>query len=161
MTLFELNQACKEALENCIDPETGEVTDFSALEALEEEKAEKVKNCALYYLNMLAEVKALEELEKKYKQRKQALKNKADRFKSYIEANTDEAYTFPEVEIYFTKSTETVITDQEAFERYCKRHKNLCTVEVKPNKTAIKQAIAQGENVKGAELVTKHNIQVR
>ena len=161
MNLYELNNAYIQALNSCIDSETGEITDLSALEELEIAKDEKVKNCALFILNAEAEISALDEQEKKFKERKKYLKNKVQRIKDYVANNIDKAYTFTEVKVFFKASEETVITDKEAFENYCKRHKELCTIKYEPNKSAIKQAIASGLKVKGAEIVKKQNLQIK
>lgn len=163
MNIFEIKDEIREAIEKGIDPETGELIDFSALEELQMAFEEKVKNTALYYINLMAEAKALEEQEKKFKERKTVLKNRAERIKNRLDAALDgQAFKFTEVSVSYKQSQSTEITDVEAFENYAKRHKEfISAIEIKPDKTAIKQALLSGQKVKGCELVTKQNIQIK
>ena len=163
MNIFEIKEEIREAIEKGIDPETGELMDFSALEELQMAFDEKVKNTALYYINLMAEAEKLEEQERKFKARKTALVNRAQRIKDRLDVALDgQAFKFTEVEITFSKSQRTEITDPQAFETWAKRHKEyIASVEIKPNKEAIKQALKDGKKVKGCELVTKHNIQIK
>lgn len=163
MNIFEIKEEIREAIEKGIDPETGELMDFSALEELQMAFDDKVKNTALYYINLMAEAKALEEQENKFKERKTVLKNRAERIKNRLDVALDgQAFKFIEVSISFKKSQSTEITDVEAFESYAKRHKEfISAIEIKPDKTAIKQALISGQKVKGCELVTKQNIQIK
>lgn len=163
MNIFEIDEKIKAAIEAGIDPETGELIDFSALEELQMAFEDKVKNTALYYINLMAEVKALEEQEKKFKERKTVLKNKAERIKNRLDVVLDgRDFKCTEVNISYRISLSTEITDVEAFENYAKRHKEfISAIEIKPDKTAIKQALLSGQKVKGCELVTKQNIQIK
>lgn len=161
MKLYEYTKAFEDALKQCTEAETGEITDFSAIEQLEIEFEEKVKNSALYYKGLMAEIQEFKEEEKKLEKRRKALEKEAEWFSNYIKRNIDKDYDFKTVRLSFKSSEETVITDKEAFEKYCKRHKELCTVEYKPNKSAIKQAIASGLKVKGAEVIKKQNLQIK
>lgn len=162
MKLYEINQEIEKTLAEVIDQETGEIKDFSKLEELTLSKNAKVREIALFILNLQAEQDAIDEQLKKFLARKKTIKNKIKGLEAYLQYNTQgEEYKFTEVRVYYTKSEETVITDEEAFEKYCKRHKELCTYECKPNKTAIKEAIQGGLKVKGAELVKKQNIKVK
>lgn len=163
MNIFEIKEEIREAIEKGIDPETGELMDFSALEELQMAFDDKVKNTALYYINLMAEAKALEEQEKKFKERKTVLKNRAERIKNRLDAALEgQAFKFTEVSISYKNSQSTEITDVEAFESYAKRHKEfISAIEIKPDKTAIKQALLSGQKVKGCELVTKQNIQIK
>lgn len=163
MNIFEIKEEIREAIEKGIDPETGELMDLSALEELQMAFDDKVKNTALYYINLMAEAKALEEQEKKFKERKTVLKNRAERIKNRLDVALEgQAFKFTEVSISYKNSQSTEITDVEAFEAYAKRHKEfISAIEIKPDKTAIKQALLSGQKVKGCELVTKQNIQIK
>ena len=163
MNIFEIKEEIREAIEKGIDPETGELMDFSALEELQIAFEDKVKNTALYYINLLAEAKALEEQEKKFRERKTVLKNRAERIKNRLGIALDgQEFESTEVNISYRQSQSTEITDIEAFEMFAKRHKEfISAIEIKPDKTAIKQALLSGQKVKGCELVTKQNIQIK
>lgn len=162
MKLYEINQEIEKALAECIDPETGEIKDLSKIEDLELKKADKVKSIALYILNLEADEREIDIQLKKFLSLKKSVKGQIDRLKAYLQLNTNgEDFKFPEVKVTYRKSVETVITDKEEFERYCKRHKDLCKVKLEPNKEAVRAAIESGVKVKGAELVEKKNIQVK
>lgn len=163
MTLFEINEAIKQAIESAIDPETGEITDFSALEELAIAKEEKIKNTALYVLNLRAEAEALEKQEKKFKERKQAIQNREKRILARLEFDLNgESFNSTEVNISYRKSKSVQITDSQAFEDYA----NLYPEYRKPfvieaDKTAIKEAITSGKEIPGCEVVTKLNMQIK
>lgn len=162
MKLYEINQEIEQALAEAIDQETGEIKDFSKLEELTLAKNEKVRNIALQILNMRAEEKAVDEQLKKFLARKKSIRRDIDSLEAYLAYHTQgETYAFTEVKVSYKTSEETVITDEEALEKYCKRHNDLGTYEFKPNKTAIKEAIKNGLNVEGAEVVIKQNIQIK
>lgn len=82
--LYEISNGMKmllDALENG-DLELEDIAD--TVESLELEMADKVEQCCFVLRNMEAEMKACEEEEKRFKERKQALANKIERFKGYI-----------------------------------------------------------------------------
>lgn len=82
--LYEISNGMKmllDALENG-DLELEDIAD--TVESLELEMADKVEQCCFVLRNMEAEMKSCEEEEKRFKERKQALKNKIERFKGYI-----------------------------------------------------------------------------
>ena len=162
MKLYEINQEIEKAFEECLDLETGEIKDFSKLEELTLAKNDKVREIALFIINLEGEERLIDEQLKKFLARKKSIKNKISGLKAYLQYHTEgESYTYTEVKVFYKLSEETVITDIEALEKYCKRHKELGTYEFKPSKTAIKEAIAGGLKVKGAEVIRKLNLQVK
>ena len=162
MKLYEINQEIEKAFEECLDLETGEIKDFSKLEELTLAKKDKVREIALFIINLEGEERLIDEQLKKFLARKKAIKNKIAGLRAYLQYHTEgESYTFTEVKVFYKTSEETVITDEDALEKYCKRHKELGTYEFKPSKTAIKDAIAGGLKVKGAEVRRKLNLQVK
>ena len=57
MKLYEINAA----LEALVDPETGELMDYDAFEALQMARDDKIEGMALWYKDMVAEAKAIKE----------------------------------------------------------------------------------------------------
>ena len=164
MTLFEINKAIENALENAIDQETGEI-DFekyeAEIEALGIEREEKIKNTALLILNLRAEAKMQEEQEKKFKERKQALQNKEKRILERLQFDLKgESFKCTEVVISYRKSKSVEVVDEEAFNA-SEINPEFIKVETSLNKTAIKQAIERGEVVAGCAIVEKQNIQIK
>lgn len=163
MKLFEINAEIEKALLECIDPETGEITDLDKLQQLELELQDKVKNIGLYIINLRADIKALKEQEDKFKARRKTLENKVESLSQYLESNIDgKQYKFDEFVISHRKSNSIEITDKTAFELYAMEHPEyLLETEIKPDKASIKLAIANGESIPGCELVTKQNMQIK
>lgn len=82
--LYEISNGMKMLLDALEDGEL-ELEDIAdTVESLELEMADKVEQCCFVLRNMEAEMKACEEEEKRFKERKQVLANKIERFKGYI-----------------------------------------------------------------------------
>ena len=117
------------------------------------------------------EAEALEEEAKKLKARADAVKNKAERLKEYLSMNLreDEIKKDPEkdpkdikfnttkVAISFRTSTKTIIEDESKIPVAFMKEK----ITTEPDKTAIKEAIENGNVVEGAFLQTNYNIQIK
>lgn len=163
MKLYEINQELETLIAECIDTETGEITNLDRLNELTLAKDEKVRNIALLILDLRAEEKAYDEQLKKFLALKKSVKNKITSLENYLQLNTEgQTFKFIECKISYKPSEETIIDDIEVLEKYCKRHKELGSWEFKPNKTAIKEAIASGTlKVQGARVIKKQNIQIK
>ena len=57
MTLYEIDQRITEL----VDPETGELLDFDAFQALQMDRQEKIENAVLWYKDLIAPAKASKE----------------------------------------------------------------------------------------------------
>lgn len=156
-TLFEIDKAIAE-FEWEIDKSTGEVLNPYGLDELQMARDEKCENIALLIKNKEAEQKAVCDQEKIYADRKKVLGNEIERLKDYLAyALQGEKFSTPRVVVSYRKSESVNIPDDTALKNeWC----SFTTVR-KPNKTAIKTALKRGEEVFGAELVTKQNIQVK
>ena len=53
--LYEIDKKILECITNCIDPDTGEITNSEQLEALQMERQTKLENVALYIKNLKAD----------------------------------------------------------------------------------------------------------
>lgn len=168
MHLYEITKEMK-TLDNlfieAIDEETGEIKDAGILDKFEEEIAELLKGKAgniIKFLKMQemnlenidAEIKRLTALKKSYK-------NKIDNLKTYTVSNLeriDKKKIETEVGILSLRRSESVnIKDVELLDKRFRREK----ITVEADKTAIKKAIKEGEEVAGAELVLKNSLQIR
>lgn len=82
--LYEISNGMKMLLDALEDGDL-ELEDIAdTVESLELEMADKVEQCCFVLRNMESEMKACEEEEKRFKERKQVLANKIERFKGYI-----------------------------------------------------------------------------
>ena len=82
MNIYEIEQA----ITDLVDPETGEITDFEALDALSMARDEKIENVALWTKNLNAEAKAIREEEKalaEYQRKRDLAKAEIEQVKPY------------------------------------------------------------------------------
>lgn len=160
MTLYEIDM---EILE-CVDLESGEIVDFERLEELQMQREEKIEKVALWYKNLLSDADALKAEKTILAEREAAARRKAESLKKWLqEALNGSKMSTSKVAIAFRKS-ESVEVDEEAFTEWAQTHDRddlLTYKDPTPNKTAIKAAIKAGENINGASIVEKNNIQIK
>lgn len=151
-TLYEIN----EQIAGLVDPETGEIADFEAFEKLNLDLDTKIKNIALWIVNLRSDAEQLEEQEKKFHDRKTAAKNKAESLKNLLDGFlSGEKRSYPEVVISYRKSEQvTVKEDAKLDDRFLR-------IKTEIDKTALKDALKHGESIEGARLEVKNNIQIK
>ena len=152
MTLYEIDQR----ILDLIDTESGEIADMEAFEMLQMERDRKLEGIALAYKNFSAEAKALGEQKKSFADREKAALNKAERCRKLLERGlAGQKMETPMVAVSYRKSTAVEITDLDALPFA------YTVTEIKPDKERITAALKNGENVPGAEFVTRQNIQIK
>lgn len=152
MTLYDIDQS----LLDLIDTESGEIADMEAFEMLQMERDRKLEGIALAYKNFTAEAKALGEQKKSFAEREKAALNKAEKCRSLLERGlAGQKMETPMVAVSYRKSTAVEITDLDALPFA------YTVTEIKPDKERITAALKNGENVPGAEFVTRNNIQIK
>lgn len=82
MNLFEID----EAVRGCVDPETGEIVDPAALDALEMERSRKIRNIACWIKNLRSDAEQLRQQEQAFAARKRAKLNRAESLERYLKA---------------------------------------------------------------------------
>lgn len=161
MNLYEINAKITEL----IDPETGEILDYDAFAALAMEQQEKQENMALWYKDLCAEAEAIRNEEKALAERRKACERRAERLKEFLsQMLCGSAFKTARVAVSFRSSTAVEIADEAAFiqameENGLTKYLKYSAPEV--NKTAIKDAIKQGEVIEGAELVKRQNMTIK
>lgn len=150
MKLYEID----EAILNCIDTETGEVIDTEALEALQMERDAKIENVACWFKDLKAEAEAIKNEKMALAARQKVAENKAEILKKWLAYALDgQKFKTAKCAVSF-RSTESVEVTDEGLEILMNSHDELLTYrKPEPNKTAIKQAIKDGLNVSGVQLV--------
>lgn len=143
---------------NLTDSETGEIEDWSAFEALQLARDEKIENIALYHKNLLAEAAALKAEEKSFAERRKRAENKADSLKRYLDtALQGQKFNTVKVTISYRKSTSVEVAETTFIPgRYLVQ-----TTTVTPDKAEITKALKAGEAIEGVTLVERNNIQVK
>ena len=160
MTLYEIDNRITEALARAIDPDTGELIDEEALQALDDlqmERKEKCENIGCYYKSLRAEAEAIKAEEKALKQRREAIENKAERMKGYLDyALQGEKLQTARVAVSY-RTSKAVVADIDAIPKKYIRKK----ITEEPDKKLIKEALDAGKKVRGAYIEEKKNIQIK
>lgn len=150
MKLYEIDNA----ILDCIDTETGEIIDIDKLNELHLERDAKIENVACWIKDLKAEAEAIKAEKLALAERQKAAENKAESLKKWLAYALDgEKFKTARCSVSFRK-TESVEVTEEGLEALMKGHDELLTYKApEPNKTAIKQAIKDGLNVAGVQLV--------
>ena len=165
MSIYEIEQS----IIGLIDPETGEIMDFEALEALNMERDEKIENVALWIKNLNAEAKAIREEERNLAERRKYAENKAESLKRYLELNLHgEKFTTAKVAISW-KASEAVDVSPEFVEWAISMNlTKFLNIPEPPtptaNKVAIKEYIKRfgdASTLLGASIDKRNNIQIK
>lgn len=144
-----------EAIMQCVN-EDGEVIDIEKMNALQMERTQKCENIALWIKNLLAEAKALGEEKKHLDERKQACERKAESLKGYLkDALSGQRFSTSKVAVSYRKSQSVEVLDAELIPaEYWK-------VNPEISKKDISEALKEGKDVPGCQLVEKENIQIK
>ena len=138
-----------------VDTETGEVFDKEYLDNLPMEQEEKSRNVGLVIKNMSNDMEQIDKEIKRLTAMKKSTQSKIESLKSYILAFgcpvKDVAVT-----IRFSKGRESVEIEKgvdlpESFRKYTWT----------PNKTAIGEALKEGQEIAGCRLVRKPSVSVK
>jgi len=161
VTLYKIDQA----ILDCIDTETGEILDIDKLESLQIDREKKIEHCGLWYLEMVADEEKISNEIKRLSERKESINKQAKRLKGYIAfALGGRTLETPILSAKWRKSSAVEIMDNE---RFVKQHQLLgrddllSYLELKPNKTAIKQAINDGQTILYADIVENNNLVIK
>jgi len=160
MKLYEINQQIEDLL-NQVDPETGEINfDPAALDELMLAREEKLESIALAIKNIAADVNAIAQEIRTLTERKRVLENKAESIKGYLQnALAGDKFSTPKVAVSY-RNTKSVEINEAMFWDSLPSPAFYRT-KTEPDKTAIRQAIEDGQTVPGAEIVVKSSMQVR
>jgi len=160
MTIYEIDKA----IQDLVDPETGELLDYEAFASLQMERDQKIDNVGAWIKDLTAQAKAIREEEQALAERRRVLEAKAERLKGYLEqALQGEKFSSARCQISYRKSSSVDVQDEAKLVRWAKRNKfkELFTVKTVVNKTEIGRLIKAGTPVAGAEIVEKNNIQIK
>lgn len=158
MTLYEINQKIMEL----IDPETGELLDVGAFDALQMERYEKIENVALWVKNLAAEAAAIKGEIETLTARKNAAEKRVERLKEYLTyALNGEKFSTPRCAVSF-RHTKSCVPSAGFVEWALEAGRDdlLAYKSPEPGKTAIKAALEAGQDVP-AEMVERMSVGVR
>lgn len=150
--------------------EAGEIPEEAISDTLESMTAlleDKADNIACLIKNLTAEAEAIRAEEINLAERRKAKERRIDGLKTYLgetllRAGYDKLETARN-RISFRKSESVTVADEAKFVEWAvKHHDDLLTYkEPTINKTAIKKALASGEEIAGAVIESKSNIQIK
>ena len=157
MKLYEIESRIQEVIEKgfSVDEETGEFFESEDLESLEVTKAEKCLNVGKFIKNLIGELSMVENERKSLQARENALKNKVDSLKKYLEFYAyDQNFTDGAVKIKFTKQADELLIKKDISEipdLFIRTKPEVKEV----NKVELKQFLKLGNSVDYAELVER------
>jgi len=123
------------------------------IDLIEDDFNSKAVNLVKYTNSIDSDIKAVDEEIKRLQERKKVLSNKRDGFRDYLRINMEKSginkIESPIFNVTLGKAADVVVIDEQD---------NLpddfveCSMTIKPNKKAIKEALKDGEDVPGARL---------
>lgn len=161
MNIYEID----EAMSQLVDPETGEILDGEAFDALSMEREKKIENVACWAKNEAALAEGIKAEIATLRARQTAAENRVKRLKEYLLYATQGVKTVtPRVQISFRSSESTQITDTKAVIEWAQENgydELLKYSDPEISKTAVKETIKSGIQVPGAELVTNTSVIIK
>ena len=161
MTLYEIDTA----IEALVDPETGEIMDNAAFDALSMEREQKIENVACWVKNEKALAEEIGAEIKRLQERKKAAENRVERLKGYLlYATGGQKYQTARAQVSFRSSESTEIIDTSAVIEWAQENgyeDMLKYREPEISKTAVKDAIKGGVTVPGAQIVTNTSVIIK
>lgn len=167
MKLYELAGDYRELMDKLESGELSEELLSDTLEGIRGAIEEKADGIACMLKALEADAAAIKAEEDKLSERRKSKERVYDRMRAYLSdmllhAGVTNVET-PRSQIRFRKS-EAVIVDHEAdFIRWAEENRDdfLNYKEPSINKTAVKKALLAGEEIAGARIETRQNLQVR
>jgi hypothetical protein len=160
MNLYEIDQKMMEAFTAAVDPETGEIVDEemkSAFDQLTIDRDQKIENICLFIKNLRAEAVALKAEKEAFAAREKASENKAESLLRYLKGYLNgEPFKTTRATVTWRKSKSVKIEDLSMISA-----DYLSWPDPVPNKMKIRQVLAAGGLVPGAELVENQSMTVR
>ena len=154
--LYEIDEKLALAIEWGCD-EDGVLLDEAEINKLVASRDEKVESIGLYYKNMLSDAEAYKAEKESFSSKEKVARNKAESLKAYLNrALNGKKFKTTKLSVGYRKSEAVSIVDEESIPAdYLK--------EAKPtiDKEKIKAELKAGKTVRGCELQTKNNIQIK
>lgn len=146
----------KQDILDCIDMETGEITDPERLEQLQIDRHEKLRNIAFVAINASADITAYREQEKRFTAKRKAAEKTLAWAKETL-ARELAGQKMKEAEFTISyRPSEVVEIDDDA-----DLPAEFIKMKSEWDKAAIKEALKDGAVFEGCRLVQKQNIQIR
>lgn len=163
MSIYNDVLVAQQLIDECFDLETGEIDEIQEQQAIDlknEIIAQGLETLCKVRVNYLADIEFLKAEEKRIKEKRQRLEKSLERLEEYMLLIHKQSGKDKSIAGTFTvntrKSTSVIIDDDFNDDRF-----QTIVEEKKIDKTAIKKALTNGEEVAGAYLQINENLQVR
>lgn len=160
-TLYEYNHA----LDELVDPDTGEILDYEAFISLSMEREQKIENVAVMIKNLNAEADLIKAEEAALKARREPMERRSARLKDYlVQFLNGEKFDCPRASLRFRKSTALNVSDVKSAAEWLEGHGHFDMVvrdAPKLDKRAVSMLVKSGEDVPGVALEERYSLQVR
>lgn len=160
MNLYEIDKRILELA----NPETGEIDDWEALEALQMERTAKIENVVLWIKDLAAQAEAIRQEETALARRRKELETQIESKRKYVEnALQGNGFETARCKVSFRRSNRVEITDEQAAVDWAREHERYDLIKYtlpSIRKTEITPLLKQGEIIPGAEIVSKINMGV-
>ena len=158
MTLYDIDRE----ITDLIDPETGELTNFEAFEALSMEREEKLENLVLWVKDLTAEAKAIKEERDALYARQKAAENKAESVKRFLQRVLEgEKFKTARCAVSYRKSSAVVPDPEFTFWAETNAGDLLTYGAPRPNLTAIKAALENGRKLEYVSIEERTNMTIK
>jgi hypothetical protein len=161
MNLYEIDAA----ISMLADPETGEIPDWDAFQALQIERDKKIESMALWLKNLVAESKAYkDEIDALSDRKDRAEKNAARLKQNIMDALCGEKFSTPRVAISYGKSSAIESTDEQQAIKWLEQNGYDDYINYgapKLKKTELKDLIKSGVPVPLVQIVERQNLRVK
>lgn len=161
MNLYEIDQA----IMALCDPETGEILDWEAFDALQMERDIKIENVALWVKNLVADATAIRQEELNLAERRKAMEAKADRLKNYLkEALGGQKFQTARCSVSFRKTTKVALQDEGAVIDWAQRSSRddvLKYTAPTVSKEKLAKVLKEGTEIPGAALEIGYSMTVK
>lgn len=161
-SLYQLDRELETVLNDglVIDPDTGEIIfDADNLEALKGERNDKLEAVACFIKSLDADAAAIKVEEKALADRRDAKQKKAERLRQYLsdsmQAFGDTKLETARVALSFRKSEAVEVTDEGLIPT------TYITYKPSINRAELKKALKSGDEIPGAQLLMRQNLQIR
>ena len=155
-TIFDIRDDLLDVLD-AVDEEGEYIFGAETIEALQMERHEKRRQIALYILNQKAFVEMSKIAGAKINKKIRSAENRIEYLKGILMQDLDgEKMKEPEFNIYY-KTTPDVVDIAEGTEL----PDEFMRIKKEPNKTALKEALQNGEIIEGVNLVDKVSLVIR
>lgn len=158
-SLYEIDNAIANFVPE-VDEFTGELLNADILDMLNMERDTKIESIALYIKNLNALAADIKAEKDNLAERLKSTERKADSLKEYLaSALNGEKFETGKCKVSYRKSSQVMLS--ENFAEWAKQNAPdlvQVKVEYKPDKTAIKEAMLDGKEVKYATLIENTNL---